>query len=307
MTPIVFMDTIADGCLETTELQAKADTVKFENVQLVQVAIESLGTADAAGMSTIGAGEGGRDYKVTVTDKDGKLAPKGTLVYVTVADADLEGNVYLQRTATNGGNFKFDGENVTTLTTNKDGVASFTLIGDKLAYATPTVFVDNGTKYNELDKSDAQTSGKIVYFGEAIVSGASVKVKNSNDPVTTVESVKAGETAVFEYQVVDQNGKAYRTGTHNATFEVFNTGYNTIIANGIEIKPFKNASVPFTAVAGKAIMNVTSTGVTSVSVNVSGSQYTLGNQTAAVSFTDAKLLTDGVAYTWNCKICKQRR
>ncbi|MBU5211648.1 S-layer homology domain-containing protein [Heyndrickxia oleronia] len=312
VTPIVFADNGAgynssnvwvpqDDKLAANELQAKAPTVKFSNIQLVELAVESLGTKDAAGISA--ASDGGRDYKVTVKGKDGKVAPKGTKVYLTVTPDDLgidtkkNEKVYYQDA--DGKNTELTGKNTIELLTDKDGVAEFTLVGSKNAYATPTVYVDNGSKSGELDKSDAQAKGEIVYFGDAVVNSAVVKVTNEAGKV--VETVKANEKAIFEYQVVDQNGKDYKVGSHNATFEVFNNGYNTIYANGVEVKPFKHESVPFTASNGKSTLTVTSTGITSVEVNVSGSQYSLGNQTAKVGFTDSNELIKGVAYTGTVK------
>lgn len=309
VTPIVFFDGgfdasnkwTGDNKLSSTELQAKAPTVNFSNIQLVELSVESLGTKDAAGISA--ASVGGRDYKVTVKGKDGKVAPKGTKVYLTVTPDDLGTDtkkgekVYYQDG--DGNKTELTGKNRIELTTDKDGVAEFTLVGSKNAYATPTVYVDNGSKSGELDKSDAQAKGEIVYFGDAVVNSAVVKVKN--DAGKEVETVKSNEKAIFEYQVVDQNGKDYTVGSHNATFEVFNNGYNTIYANGVEVKPFKHESVSFTASNGKSTLTVTSTGITSVEVNVSGSQYSLGNQTAKVAFTDANELIKGVAYTGTVK------
>ncbi|WP_163151579.1 S-layer homology domain-containing protein [Anoxybacillus sp. MB8] len=289
VTPIVFFDG-GDDKLGATELQAKASTVKFENVQLVEVLVESIGTKDAAAISV--GGEGGRDYKVTVRDKDGKLAPKGTKVYVTIEKGNLDGKVWLQRSADQGGNYLFNGTNLIALETDKDGVVQFTLIGEKNAYATPTVFVDNGTKAVELDSADAQAKGEIVYFGDAKVEKATLKVYDASGK--EVSSVNAGQTVTYKYQVVDQNGKEYKAGTHTATFEVYNNGFSPVVANGVTIEPYKYASIPFTAVNGASTLTVTANEATNVTVNVSGSQYTLPNQNVTVSFT--KAFINGVSY-----------
>ncbi|MBD7984594.1 S-layer homology domain-containing protein [Sporosarcina sp. Sa2YVA2] len=310
VTPIVFLDSGAaynssnqwvggNGKLDPTELQAKAATVKFDNVQSIELSIVSKGNAYASARQTVT--NGGRDYEVTVKDKDGKLAPAGTPVYLTVLEADQDGDVYHGALTTP---FAKNGSTIRTIYTDAKGVAKFTLQGSNNAWAVPTVFLENGSKAG-LDEFDAQVRGEIVYFGAITERTGSVYVtdKPITDPTAQpVETLNAnGDIAYFNYSVADQNGKALKglTEAHNLTFEITNTGFNDAVykdANGIwtTVKAGKKASISLQTVNGQATVQVKSLGITDVTVNVSGSQYTTGNKTASVSFV-SPAITSGLS------------
>ncbi|KOY83889.1 hypothetical protein I6G82_15375 [Lysinibacillus macroides] len=157
---------------------------------------------------------GGRDYKAVLKDENGKLAPTGTQVRVSVEIGSgvktNSGPVYLvdknsnsiHRLTTNA----FDADKVVVnLATDAKGEVAFTLIGGKDAYATPTVFTETGDKAG-LDKNDLQQVGGIAYFGDAIVQSATLTVDGKD-----AQTVSVGDLAAFSYQTVDQNNKHYDT------------------------------------------------------------------------------------------------
>lgn len=303
VTPIAYLATSTDGKLKSTDIQTVGTTVQFRNIQNVALDVQSVGTQNAAAVST--AGNGGRDYEVTVRDNSGKIAPAGTTVYVTVPKEDLYtagGSVsILDKDDNNLGSFT--GTNSYALKTDANGVAKFTLIGSTNAYATPTVYLENGEKPG-LDKFDAQSKGQIVYFGKEVVENATLKVVDRATK-KEVSSVKAGTPVDFEYQLVDQNKKVYKAGSHAATFEVFNDGYNDLTVTtpegSVTIAAGKTASIKTTATAGKATATVTSNGITSAKVNASSSQFTLANKSASVNFTSGSVLEDGKTYNGTVK------
>ncbi|SDI63561.1 hypothetical protein SAMN05216352_109235 [Alteribacillus bidgolensis] len=307
VTPIVFLDGTYEGetwtgnnKLDSTELQAEAPTVSFELEHTSEITVTSEGVRDAAAINDNGFGEGGRDYTAVVTDKDGDVVPEGTPVYVQVDSGN--GDVYFD-----GDQVGVDGEgednDIFELEADEDGEISFTLTGEKDAYATPTVFIDNGDEDGELDEDDLQEEGEIVYFTDAEVEDATLTVVD--DEGEEVDSVQDNEVATFEYQSVDQNGKPYFDENYEATFEV-EAGARDITVqytdeNGDpqteDIAAGRTESV--TALAnsnGLATIDVTAEGPSKVDVEVSSSQNTLPNKDASVTFTESAFKA-GVDYT----------
>ena len=169
---------------------------------------------------------GGRDYTATLTDAAGTTAPTNTPVQLSVAYGSslkvLGGSLYV---VDNNAGVIFEltkdtskaGTEVVTLAADSKGAVSYTLIGHKDTYATPTVFIESGdsgshvntgstssthTVKPALDKNDLQTAGEIVYFSDAVIKDATL---------TKEAYVHEGRTGqLFTYQSVDQNGKEYR-------------------------------------------------------------------------------------------------
>ncbi|KPN97830.1 S-layer homology domain-containing protein [Lysinibacillus sp. ZYM-1] len=266
ITPFVFVDQKvnptnaagSEGRFEETELFAASPKVTFSKVQTLGLDLKAEGVQYAASfldddknhladsLETIAVdgtktftkdqlndalvNTGGRDYKATVTDKNGKTAPAGTPVKVEInigsalktnggAVYVVDNNTRTVTKLTNDASTPVTGiKKTANLTTNAKGEVSFTLIGYKDAYATPTVYVESGDKVG-LDANDLQQVGEIVYFSDAVVKTASLKVDE--------KSVTASETVEYTYSTVDQNGKAYRPATTSAnylvTFEVSTT------------------------------------------------------------------------------------
>lgn len=231
-TPIVYLPSsvnksATDYSYSKLALQSEAPTVKFSQIDKLAVSVAAEGTADSAEyLNTPVAynqnSVGGRNYTVTVTDKDGKLAPEGTTAYVTFEKGNISNiatdSVYFT-TAKN--NFVKVTENtVYPVTVGKDGKAQFRVAGNgKTAFAKPTVFLNTAGKVSpvELDKEDVQKVADVTYFKSPVVSNATLKVSDVYG--RTVTSLEAGKDAYFIYQSVDQNGFEYRPSGYNTTGE----------------------------------------------------------------------------------------
>ncbi|MFJ7371583.1 S-layer homology domain-containing protein [Lysinibacillus sp. NPDC098008] len=176
------------------------------------------------------ANTGGRDYKVTYTDKDGKAAQSGQVVKVSLkygsaksASAASTTPIYFidnnSHTVHKVSDFTKD-EAEFSLLTDAKGQVSFTVIGGRDSYATPTAFLETGDKTG-LDKNDAQEVGEIVYFGDRTITSAKLTIDGED---TASKSV--AEEVTFSYQSTDQNKKHYYVRGSNdfvATFQVSTT------------------------------------------------------------------------------------
>ncbi|MFD2867770.1 hypothetical protein ACFSY7_04515 [Kurthia populi] len=323
VTPIVFVDgtdgNLKDGLkkLGATELQATTSAITFTKSFSNQFAVVGEKSANAATIKagtvvenkTAGTDFGGRDFTVTVTDKDGNLAKAGTVVNVGFKDGDFSTEagkaIYAQNIK--GEFVKVTKANAQTAgtfqaTVGKDGKATFRIIGEKDAFAKPTVFFDNGqgnaTKAGQLDDTDLQTTvAEYTYFGTAEVTNASLK---TNAAVNGKVSTDA--TAKFTYQALDQNDKPYTTNPaqYTATFQVTATDTDVTVVGKGEVKAGQTRSFQVTATtASEAVLEITSVKAGTVEVQASASQSSLPNQTAKVEFTKALTAQEQAVATIN--------
>ena len=145
--------------IHKTALQATAPAVKFALSHTLGLTVKAEGVQNAAAINAKGTGQGGRTYTVTVTDKEGKVAPEGTVAYVTFADGALSKDKAENVHALNAdGDIEKSYTNVQTdqiipvKVYGSKGEAKFLITADKDGFATPTVFVDNGSTDGKLDK-----------------------------------------------------------------------------------------------------------------------------------------------------------
>ncbi|MFJ7639526.1 hypothetical protein [Peribacillus sp. NPDC097225] len=295
VTPIVFADGSYDinnkwtgnGKLGATELQATAPAVTFALSQTIGLNVKAEGVQNAA--ANTAKGEGGRDYTVTITDKDGKIAPAGTTAYVVFPQGSFSKGKNVQLKTENEAYYVAEDERIPVQVTGAKGQVTFTLIGDKDAYATPTVYLDNGSDNGngKLDSSDLQVVGEITYFVNAVVTDATLEVKNEAKEEAT--SVKLNEYATFTYGSKDQNGFKYYAGDgrYEVTYQVSaqfgdvtvrdeNGDYLETVAKGT------TKSVKVFAVGGIAKITATSNVASTISVEASASQVSLPNKTATI-------------------------
>lgn len=314
VTPIVFVDGYYDtynvfkagnGKLDAQELQAKAASVKFDLSHTLGLKVEAQGQQNAAAITT--KGNGGRNYQVTLTDKDGKVAPDDTALKVVFPKGSISKDqpVYITVKGTDGKDLAaqkvVEDQVYTTYVNGTKGQVTFKLTGNKDAYATPTVFVDNGSDANKLDKSDLQTVSETTYFVDAVVNKSKLSVLDSEGE--EVKSVATSAPAFFEYKSVDQNGFDYyaETGSYEVSYQVSpQFGDVTVSGNGLaatKVQKGTTATVKVTAVNGKASLRVVSadTAIASnVTVSASSSQISLEDQPATVEFSKYanELITD---------------
>ncbi|MEK4384772.1 S-layer homology domain-containing protein [Solibacillus sp. FSL W7-1464] len=209
-TPIVFATTNGK-VYDNKTLQAVGSTVKFSIVDTLVVNVAGEGLVDSAEFTTNPNGKpqntssiGGRTYTVTATGKDGKVAPAGSVVYVTFAHA---GEVYYATT----GNFTpvVKGQ-IVPLTVGKDGKVQFRVAGKGSdAYVKPTVFMNT---YNQselkFETKDVHHVGETTYFKAPVVANATLKALDSLG--RQVSTATTESTVKFVYQSVDQNGFDYK-------------------------------------------------------------------------------------------------
>lgn len=225
-TPIVYLPSSVnsdakDFSYSALALQDQAPTVKFSKVDRLDVKVVGEGTADSAEFYGSTApvaynanSAGGRTYTVTVTDKEGKIAPAGTVAYV--AFADLVGDVYF---TTDKQNFKkVTKGDIQQLTVGKDGKVQFRVAGKgATTYVKPTVFLNTAGDVSpvKLDTADIQAVGEITYFKSPVVSNAALTVRDELG--NEITSQVANKDVYFTYQSVDQNGFDYRPGNYTVT------------------------------------------------------------------------------------------
>lgn len=316
VTPFVFVDqntnpANAAGTLarfDETELFAKAPAVTFAKTQTLGLAVTAEGVQGAAAYATGSTpnvydaeNTGGRTYKATLTNLDGKIAQSGTPVYVSVKYGtavnknDELANVYLwdnnAKTVTKL-SYSNGSPVPVRLLTDKNGQVSFKLIGDKDSYATPTVYTETGDKAG-LDSNDLQQTAEIVYFGDSVVNSAKLLVGDKESTSVVVNS-----DAEFTYQTVDQNGNAYVSATDFVvSFEVSTTfnpakvslGQGSFVP-GYGAKTVAQGSTETFAVnstgKSKASIKVNAANGTQVSVKASASQGTFPILSASATFTN---------------------
>ena len=307
VTPIVFADGSSDDYktaaknnkLEPTELQAQASSVTFDKIFSQGLKVEAVGTQNAAFDKSATASDakdvnsGGREYTVTVTDKDGKLAPAGTKAYVTFKKGDVS----------DYNDVRVNGQTISSatdyalITVGKDGKATFKVTGAKDAYVAPTVFIENGTDSIKLDDADLSTTAEKTYFLAPSVKDATFEASK--------ETTSAVNPITFTYQSVDQNGfpyaSDYNNGKYKVSFEVSATFADvTVAGNGIstpdgiyEVKAGTTKTFQVSAnLDGEATIDVQPKDglAANVTVNASASQASLPNKTASVVFTKASVV-----------------
>ncbi|WP_320940562.1 S-layer homology domain-containing protein [Lysinibacillus capsici] len=322
VTPIVFVDNTSNttGKYTKTALQASAPAVKFALSHTLGLTVKAEGEQNAASIATgysatSTTNVGGREYVATFTDKDGKVAPADTTVYVTFEDGNVSKNNVTVLVTDKDGNVTATtaavGARIPVKVVGSKGEAKFRVVGQKDAFAKPTVYYENGSDNSKLDKNDLQTVGEMTYFVNAKVANATIKVKNptTGKEVTTLPN---NQVAVFEYQSVDQNGFSYfaNSGNYEVSYEVkaqfadvklFADQAKTIPVNYTNaagdstniVKAGTTATVKVNAVAGLAKLYVSSEDVSSnVTVNASASLVSLPNKDVSVSFVSSNVLPD---------------
>lgn len=307
-TPIVYSTTATNHAYSATDLQAVAPTVKFSLVNALKVSVKAEGTEKAAEYKSIpvaydDVSAGGRTYTVTVTDKDGKLAPEGTVAYVAFEKGNISGNVYF---STGKQNFQAVTDTTTpiAITVGKEGKATFRVAGSgSKTFVKPTVFLNTAGTVSPvaLDKTDVQVVADPTYFTEAVVKNAVLTVKDvkQND----VTSLVVGNEAYVTYQAVDQNGFAYAPSNsqYDLPFDVTSTFGNVTVKsldgttlNAIQnlggVKTYKVSS----DANGLATIRISTTTPDTISVNVIGANGILPSNTAKITFTGQASTLDRV-------------
>ncbi|MDC6270276.1 S-layer homology domain-containing protein [Lysinibacillus fusiformis] len=296
--------TSVDFSYDKTAKQVKGSKVTFQQTQILGLTVAAEGKANAATWKN--AKEmGGRDYVATVKTAAGAAAV-GTPVRLAFNDKttnnlstlrvyDVEGKEVAKTTS--GDVVYFDG-----LTTNSKGEVKFTVTNSAAnAFATPTVFIENGTKAG-LDSADLQQVSEITYFSDVLASDYTSKLVSttSTDTTEVVTAFGANDDARFAYQLSDQNGKprAYDKAT-SVSFQVTNTGASALtVTVGTQVYTVSPGGVgtynaDIVAGATEAVIYVKGNGTSSATVIATPSTtgLALGQVSANVTFASGATTT----------------
>lgn len=254
VTPVVFdVNTTTNesaNLYKASLLQASAKKVKFAAVQAAYtIEVNRVGGEVAALYA-----DNGREYKVIVKDKDGKLA-KNEIVNVafnedldriisTVTDAkfiDADNEVYYPNTGT-GNTAK-----QISVKTDEKGEATFVIGSDKVDdYATPVAWIDINTsnaKEATLDEGEPKTVAPISYFQRAYLDGASVKSYDTAGKKQT--KFEDAAVATFKAELVNQSDKVIKATTKSVSYTVFNTGANDVVVAGKTVSPNRSITLSY--------------------------------------------------------------
>lgn len=315
VTPIVFESTTDDTLEQVTyrasKLQATVDKVTFGALQASYVIdVTREGGEEAA----IGI-KNGREYKIVVKTKDGKVAANEIVNVAFNEDIDRVIN-----TNTNA-YFVQDDKRVDeqiTVKTNSKGEAKFTIASeDKKDYATPIVWIDinsSNAKEGKFDEGEPHKVAPITYFAEEKLTGGTVKAYNdSKDPNKDIEEFDGNQTATFKFTAANQSGKKMNLDLNeykgiDATFTVFNTGANNIVVveNGKEHIVSPNRSYTTGTISGiheakldvraeedkSTSVRVVANGTAQPAANTNNRPINLGSHTAEIKITSTTDIAD---------------
>lgn len=254
VTPVIFaVNTTTNesaNLYKTSALQATASKVKFAAVQ-ADYTIEVA--RDGGEVAAIYA-DNGREYKITVKDKDGKLAKNEVVnvafnedldrVISTVTDAkfiDADNSVYYPNSGT-GNTAK-----QISVKTNDKGEATFVIGSDRVDdYATPVAWIDINTsnaKEATLDEGEPKAVAPISYFQRAYLDGASVKSYDAAGKKQT--KFEDTQVATFKAELVNQSNSVISATTKSVSYTVFNTGSNDIDVAGRTVSPNRSITLSY--------------------------------------------------------------
>lgn len=292
VTPIVYSKGFVDATktlvgvdadYSATALQTKASTVKFELKHELGLTIQAEGVQNSATYLN-DTETGGRDYTVTYTDKNGKVAAPGTKVKVAIDTKGVNGTLHVldadNKELTYTTSATTPGTRYYEVTVEKEGKAKFTVSSTNVNdYVTPVAFIDNGksTAAGALDADDLQAQGEITYFVADVTYAAKLSAVDAAGKEVKAVVANGVEYADFVYSLVDQNGKPRRSKDGNATtvsFEV-KAGTGTVTVDGTTvIQPggtkTVNATIPSNGT--KASVRVVAQNPSSVTVSATGSR-----------------------------------
>ncbi|WP_052344199.1 S-layer homology domain-containing protein [Bacillus ndiopicus] len=317
VTPVVYALNNATGesnqKYKASALQASTAKVTFGAVQAeYKIELTREGGEVAARYAA-----NGREYKIVVKDKDGKVA-KNEIVNVAFNEdldrvistntqakfVDADNDAYYPTTPVNGMSSK-----QISVKTNDKGEATFVISSDLVNdYATPIAWIDINTsdaKQGSLDEGEPKAIAPISYFQDAYLDGSAIKAYKSTDTTFSkaVTKFDGTDVAVFAAELVNQSGKKIAgIPVKKVTYTIFNTGANdikigdeivspnrsltvtyeaTISSTGTVVTPAKNLEV--VSVDGKTTsVKVIATGV---AVNTDGKDYAFTAKDAEATFT----------------------
>lgn len=219
----------------------------------------------------------GREYKVVVKDKDGKIAKNEIVNVAFNEDVDRIISTNTKAKFVNPDTDKYYPTSGTgntakqiSVKTNSKGEATFVIASEfENDYATPVAWIDINSanaKQGTLDEGEPTTVAAISHFQAPYLNGAEIKAYKTTGG-KAVTKFDGNETAEFKAELVNQSGKVFTGGytLGKVTYTVFNTGGEDIKVGDTVISP--NRSETFTKADGASLL-VTSSDKKSTSVRV---------------------------------------
>lgn len=286
---------------DASVLQANAAKVTFGATQSeYKIEVTREGKEVAATGQT-----NGREYKVIVKDKDGKVA-KNEIVNVAFnenVDRIISTNTNARFVNTDGDSdvyYKANSDKQITVKTNDKGEATFVIGSDTPNdYATPVAWIDiNSANAKEatLDEGEPKTVAPISYFQAAYLDGSAIKSYKETNLNKAVTKFDATEKAVFSAELVNQSGKKMSgTSVKKVSYTIFNTGAEDIKVDGEIVSPNRSTTVTYPTSTNSSTNLIVesadgkSTSVkviaTGVAVNTDGKDYAFTAKEATATFT----------------------
>ncbi|MGE7914312.1 S-layer homology domain-containing protein [Lysinibacillus xylanilyticus] len=286
---------------DASVLQANAAKVTFGATQS-QYKIEV--TREGKEVAATGA-TNGREYKVIVKDKDGKVA-KNEIVNVAFnenVDRIISTNTNARFVDTDGDTevyYKANSDKQITVKTNDKGEATFVIGSDTTNdYATPVAWIDinsSNAKEATLDEGEPKTVAPISYFQAPFLDGSAIKSYKETNLTKAVTKFDATEKAVFSAELVNQSDKKMSgTSVKKVSYTIFNTGAEDIKVDGEIVSPNRSTTVTYPTsthsstnlIVESADGKSTSVKViaTGVAVNTDGKDYAFTAKEATATFT----------------------
>lgn len=300
VTPVVYdlhdtKNNTSNKKYSASALQATTSKVTFAAVQAdytIELTREG-GEVAATGVTN------GREYKVIVKDKEGKVA-KNEIVNVAFNE-NLDRVISTNTDAQFIKDKKYIGT-TTTVKTDDKGEAKFVIGSNTVnAYATPIAWIDinnSDAKNGQLDEGEPKAVAPISYFQTAHLDGASIKsyaVAGPYDDDNVVTKFKGNEGALFRADLVNQSGKTMQgTALKTVTYTIFNTGANDVKVGNQVISPNRSYTVTLDNASSSKDLVVTpvenkSTSVkviaTGVAINTDGKDFAFTAKEATATFT----------------------
>ncbi|WP_399629256.1 S-layer homology domain-containing protein [Sporosarcina sp. SG10008] len=325
VTPVVFHNEVNSkkedvNDWEATKLQAQAaEKVVFGATQadyVIDVTRDGLEEA-AVGVNN------GREYKVVLKTKDGKVAANEiiNLGFNEDLDRNINTNTEAYFVDEDGNKVPDARTKAYTVKTDAKGEATFTIASDNPRgikdYATPIAWIDINTSNAQEGKFDDGEPFKIAsisYFAESKLTDGTVKAYN--DAVSTTKAIKeftGKETATFKFAAANQSGKAMTSLPEGyshitASFTVFNEGANDITVDGHVVSPnrsYTTSTIGSVTTPAQILVKADKDTTTSVRVVANGTAIpvsttnnrpiNLGSHTAEAKFTSTSAI--GVIHT----------
>lgn len=284
VTPVVYVASEKTNRLDNDNLRVQAKQLQFGAIQ-TEYKIDV--TRDGGEEAAVGY-DNGRQYKISVKDKDGKAVQNETLNVAFNEDLDRDMNTstkakFVDKDGKLMTDYQSDAKQIT-VKLDKNGEAKFYIAtdkGNKGDYATPLVWINTNSS-NASDKSfndgHPHQKGAITYFAEEKLTSGVVEAyaNGSSTKADLDKDFKGTDKVTFKFFAANQSGKIFKevSGVDvDARFSITNTGKETIRVGKTEVLPGRTEQVTMKGSEGIEVLTGTEKSpdkTTSVKVEANG-------------------------------------